>query len=240
MYVAQRGFVLATFMNEGNRAEAQRAEFADRAAQMKKKLDEIHPLISVPAGRKLLVAFENDFSSWLDEYQTIVQLCQSGHPDEAQRHSFEKIAPLYRNMTSTGNQFVEVYREVLESDRQSAAHAYEQALWISFVSIPLLATLGTAVFFVIRGMTQSLQQAVSELYNGAEQVASAASQVSSSSQALAQGSSEQAASLEETSASTGEIDAMARKNLESSGATANLIAQSREQLVQVEHSLRQT
>jgi hypothetical protein len=49
MYVAQRGFVLATFMKDNDRAEKQRGEFDGQVASMKKKLEEIHPLISMPA-----------------------------------------------------------------------------------------------------------------------------------------------------------------------------------------------
>ena len=71
--------------------------------------------------------------------------------------------------------------------------------------------------------SRALRQAVTELSDGAEQVAGAANQVSVSSQSLAQGSSEQAAALEETSASSEEINAMALKNSENSREAAELV-----------------
>jgi len=240
MYVAQRGMVLATFMKDKSRAETQRTEFDSQVARMNKKLEEIHPLISVPEGRRLLAVFENDLSSWLTEYQTVLRLCQSGHPDEAQQHSFSKIAPVYKDMTATGGQFVEVYREVLETDKRAAAQDYEEALRISFLSIGALAMIGVAVFLVVRRMSRSLQQVASNLSEGAEQVGSAASQVSSSSQSLAQGSSQQAASLEETSASSEEINSMARQNSENSRVAADLMTQSQHKFVQANQSLDQT
>jgi methyl-accepting chemotaxis protein/methyl-accepting chemotaxis protein-1 (serine sensor receptor) len=206
MYVAQRGFVLATFMKDRSQAETQRAGFDTQVAKINKKLDEIRPLISVPEGRRLLGVFENDLSSWLNEYPTVLRLCQAGNPNGAQQHSFAKIAPVYRNMTTTGDQFVEVYRAALEADKQAATQDYEQALWFSFLSMGALAIIGAVVFFIIRGMSRSMQQAASELSEGARQVASAAGQVASSSQSLAQGSSEQAATLEETSSSSEEIN----------------------------------
>jgi methyl-accepting chemotaxis protein/methyl-accepting chemotaxis protein-1 (serine sensor receptor) len=187
---------------------------------MRTKLAEIHPLISVPAGRKLLGVFENDFSSWLNEYQTVLRLCQSGKPDEAQQHSFAKIAPIYKDMTATGNQFVEVYRLALENDKHAAAQDYEQTLWVSFLSIGALAVIGVAVFFIIRQMSGNLRQIATEMADGADQVSAAAGQVSSSSQSLAQGASEQAASIEETSASSEEINSMSRKNAENSKVAA--------------------
>jgi methyl-accepting chemotaxis protein/methyl-accepting chemotaxis protein-1 (serine sensor receptor) len=82
-----------------------------------------------------------------------------------------------------------------------------------------------------------LRLAVSELSEGAGQVASAAGQISSSSQSLAQGASEQAASLEETSASSEEINSMARKNAENSQAANSLVTQSQQKFTETNHSL---
>ena len=80
-----------------------------------------------------------------------------------------------------------------------------------------------SAFFIVRGINKVLTQAVTELSEGAEQVASASGQVSSSSQSLAQGASEQAASLEETSASSEEMASMTRKNAENSQQAAALM-----------------
>ncbi|HXM44567.1 MAG TPA: methyl-accepting chemotaxis protein [Bryobacteraceae bacterium] len=96
-----------------------------------------------------------------------------------------------------------------------------------------------AAFVVIRSMNKALRQALPELFEGANQVASAADQVSSSSQSLAQGSSEQAASLEETSASSEQIGSMARKNSENSRAAAGLVTQSQQKFVETNQSLEQ-
>ena len=240
MFGAQRGFVLATIMKDDSRIVAQRAEFDNQVARMNKKLEEIRPWVSVPEGRRLLGIFENGFSSWLGEYQTVVQLCQSGHADQAQEHSFAKIVPIYREMTTAGDQFVQVYRAALEADQLAAAQAYDQSLWISLLWIAGLASIGAAVVFVIRQINRSLRRAVDELSDGAVQTASAAAQVSSSSQALAQGSSQQAASLEETSASSEEINSMARRNTENTRSAADLVTQSQQKFVQANHSLEQS
>lgn len=75
-------------------------------------------------------------------------------------------------------------------------------------------------FLIVRSINRVLTQVVSELGEGAQQVARAAGQVSGSSQSLAQGASEQAASLEETSASSEEMASMTRMNAEHSGQAA--------------------
>ena len=93
------------------------------------------------------------------------------------------------------------------------------------------------LFLVVRGLTGVLRQTVSELLEGAGQVASASAQVASSSQALAQGSSEQAASLEETSASSEEISAMTRKNAENSATAATLMTDVDQRVVEGNRTL---
>jgi methyl-accepting chemotaxis protein len=239
LYVAQRGLVLATFMKDSGREESQRAEFESNVATMNKKLEEIRPLISLPEGRRLLAVFERSFTTWLDEYQTVLRLCQAGNPDAAQRHSFDKIAPIYRSMTTTGEQFVEVYRKALEDDQRATTQDYEQSLWIAGLSIGALAVVGLAVFWIIRQMNRSLRQAAGDLFRGAEQLAGAAGQVASSSQSLAKGSSEQAASLEETSAASEEINSSAGRNSGHARGAADMMTQSAEKFMEANQSLEQ-
>lgn len=108
--------------------------------------------------------------------------------------------------------------ELSSVQRQAA----QSTAWIWIIL--LVSVFGGAgmVFAIVRGVSQALIGAVSEVSSGAVQVASAATQIASSSQALAQGSSEQAASLEETSSSSEEINSMARKNTENTRAAAEL------------------
>ncbi len=96
--------------------------------------------------------------------------------------------------------------------------------WLSWLVLLLSVGLGSGTLYLfVRSLTRVLRQTVTELTEGAGQVASASAQVASSSQALAQGSSEQAASLEETSASSAEITSMTQKNAENSSTAASLM-----------------
>jgi methyl-accepting chemotaxis protein len=72
------------------------------------------------------------------------------------------------------------------------------------------------VAWVVRSISRVVATSVSELSEGAQQVAAASTQVSSSAQSLSQGATEQAASLEETSASMQELSSMTRAPSESS------------------------
>ncbi|MEP7366780.1 MAG: MCP four helix bundle domain-containing protein, partial [Acidobacteriota bacterium] len=104
----------------------------------------------------------------------------------------------------------------------------------------LVGSMIVAVFvsvFIIGGINRTLREAVAELSQGASQVASAAGQVAAAGQSLAHGASEQAASLEETSAACEEINAMVRKNSESSVAAAGLASQSHQRFADTNDSL---
>jgi methyl-accepting chemotaxis protein len=96
-----------------------------------------------------------------------------------------------------------------ENNSQTANRAVLISVVITLLGIALATGLG---FFLALSITRPINQVVSGLSDGAEQVSAAASQVASSSQALAEGSSEQAASLEETSSSLEEMSSMTKQN----------------------------
>ncbi len=120
----------------------------------------------------------------------------------------------------------------------SEKDAVAREIWtVSLLVILSFAGIGVIVAFIIRKLSGTLRQVVTQLAEGAGQVASAATQISSTSQSLAQGASEQAASLEETSASSEEINSMARKNAENSQAANGLVAQSQQKFDETNSSL---
>ncbi len=96
---------------------------------------------------------------------------------------------------------------------------------------------GLLAFFIVREINRVPTRAVTELSEGAGQVASAAGQVASSSQSLAQGASEQAASLEETSASSEEMSSMTRKNAENSQQAAHYMNAVNQRVIEANRTL---
>ncbi len=82
-------------------------------------------------------------------------------------------------------------------------------------------------YFITRSIVKPINQIISGLREGAEQVASASSQVSAASQSLAEGSTEQAAGLEETSSSLEEMASMTRKNSDNAQQASSLANTSR-------------
>ncbi len=145
-----------------------------------------------------------------------------------------------RAATDLVDKVVEALGNVVRRESVSQDEKSRNRIWTAALAL-ILAFAGVAAgsTIVIRNLARTLQQAVTALNEGADQVAGAASQVASSSQSLAQGSSEQAASLEESSASSEEIHSMARKNSENSRAAAELVTQSQNRFLETNGMLNE-
>ncbi len=92
----------------------------------------------------------------------------------------------------------------------------------SVLAAALLAT--AAIWYLMaRGLAGRISRVVSQLSEGADQVASASGQVSSASQSLAEGATEQAAGLQETSSSLEEMASMTKQNA-ANAQQANLLS----------------
>ncbi|WP_103934902.1 methyl-accepting chemotaxis protein [Bryocella elongata] len=111
-----------------------------------------------------------------------------------------------------------------QRSRSSMVDSLSHAVLLGGVSftVGLLVAIVFAIWLT-RGINGSLNSISAELRVGAGQVSLAAAGVSDASRALARETSEQAAMIEETSASTEEINAMARRNVTSSGNAAGLV-----------------
>jgi len=137
-------------------------------------------------------------------------------------------------------QFVSANKKSADVTMGSTVQTVRTAWWLILMLGLVSMVAGVAVsWFMIAALNAEMNRSVTELSEGAEQIASAASQVSASSQSLAQGSSEQAASLEETSSSSEEINSMARKNTDNSLSMAKLVGQSQEMFVKTNQQLEE-
>jgi methyl-accepting chemotaxis protein len=115
--------------------------------------------------------------------------------------------------------------EVTQPESEFLAAANEIRNIILIVGLIFLAiTIFTVIVFA-RSITIPINNVISGLTDGSEQVSSASNQVASSSQQLAEGSSELAASLEETSSSMEEIASMARQNAQNSNQAKQMMGE---------------
>ncbi len=223
MLASQEASVLAAFMKDAARESSFRREFDEHVAMMKSTVAEVRPLLSMPEGKRLLAVIEVNFNQWLSEYREVARLCEAGDPAGAERHSLERILPVYNRLATASAQFIEIYRRVLEDDKRQADDQYSKSLWAVVVTTFISLICIGCGWLLVRGIISGTKVAASEMAATAEQLFIASGQVSSSGQSLAQGASEQAASLEETSASSEELSSMTRKNAENSQQAAEFM-----------------
>jgi methyl-accepting chemotaxis protein/methyl-accepting chemotaxis protein-1 (serine sensor receptor) len=123
------------------------------------------------------------------------------------------------------NEILSLQREHLGEVRTDAGNSYARTRALLIGLCLFAAVIAGVVIWVVRGITFVLRESVTELSQGAQQVATASGQVSGAAQTLSQGSTEQAAALEETSASMEEMASMTRKNAENSQQASAMMAE---------------
>jgi len=222
MQSAQRGLILTAYAKSPGGGETVR----QRAAEIRKALDEITPLLEDDEGRRLAAGIAGAVNNLVTAFNDVERLAAAGDADGASRLSLERSQPLYESIGQAAGRLAEAQRRHFEQARDEAAGTSARAWWLACMLLALAMGMGAVSLWVVRGITAGLDALVSELAQGADQVAGASGQVSSSSQALAQGASQQAATLEETSSSTEEIHSMTRKNAEDSQTAAQLMQES--------------
>ncbi|HTR37925.1 MAG TPA: methyl-accepting chemotaxis protein [Bryobacteraceae bacterium] len=235
----QRGEILAAFAKDAADLDKSENAYKQNADAMRSSLAEMRPMIVNPEAKALTEDLEQKLSEWQPLHEDLLRQCKAGNVAEANRVRKDLMAPIYNKIAADAHRVSAIQDEILAADKAELAQSYSWSRWIAFVLLALSLAAVAGVVLLVRNISRGLRQAVTELSEGAGQVASAASQVSASSQSLAQGASEQAASLEETSASSEEINSMARKNTENSHAAAELVTESQKKFSEANQSLDQ-
>lgn len=138
------------------------------------------------------------------------------------RQAFDQFALLMAEQNKANDIMVKTARKVEEECAAATADQHaKMANQITMANSVMISTAVAAIvvgvllsFFIIRGISKTLNRIIAGLKEGADQVASASTQVSAASQSLAAGAFEQAASLEETSATLEQVSSMTLHNAE--------------------------
>jgi methyl-accepting chemotaxis protein/methyl-accepting chemotaxis protein-1 (serine sensor receptor) len=231
--------------DKGDKAAIERA-----TEQVKQKFQEYattyEKTITQAEDRQLFANIKPAYDRYLAAWEEVAELSRAGKMAEAIAKYKATADPALIALKEAIHAEVDWNKKQGDKNAEAASATVSQARLWSGLLLAISVLLGSLLAFLItRSVNKALSQAISELSDGAQQVASAASQVSSSSQSLAQGSSEQAASLQETSASSEEINSMARKNTENSQAgsvemakAAQLVADSNTRLEEMVASMK--
>jgi methyl-accepting chemotaxis protein len=234
---AERGILVRAYMKDQVTVALYNQQLHGALDQWKKNMEEFVPLIETAEDKKLLEEMQANHEATTRLHEDFYRLASTGKVEAAAQVYKDKIMPELKNPKKTATYLTEETGALMQTMVHTAEGRVALGRWVTVGMLVLSLLVGFVVVMVVRSINGTLRRAVSELSEGAGQVAGAADQISSSSQSLAQGASEQAASLEETSASSEEINSMARKNAENSQAANGLVTQSQQKFSETNHSL---
>ncbi len=121
------------------------------------------------------------------------------------------------------NYMVKLNEEYMAQAKNTAQDRYNQSSTLILAVTTGAMLLGIILaFLVLRTVTRTIDQVISNLTDNSNQVTSAATQIASSSQELSSAATEQAASLVETASSIEEMNSMLQKNADSSQRASDL------------------
>jgi methyl-accepting chemotaxis protein len=199
--------------------------------QLKKSIQSYESTLTQESDRARIAQVNSVLQQTLQEWQQILPISREGRSGDANVAFTAKVLPLLNTLEKSLLEIETVNRERQDRTGDGVAKT-ANAGWSLTVILGVLGLAAGVVLavFMIGSINKTLQQAIVELAEGAEQISSAATQVSSSSQSLAQGSSQQAASIQGTSVSTSQVNAMARRATANSKTTAEMVSGSQQKV----------
>jgi methyl-accepting chemotaxis protein len=217
------------------------SEMGELKGRIEKEMAAYETTIHESDDRANFAELRDNLGRFYDAWQNdVLGLSRQSKNDEAYAAYLKSADPAFQKLSNTVTKIAKWNSDYGQTAGAEMASLVSSTRFLTYCLVGGALFLGTLLsVLMLRGVNHTLRLALSELSQGAAQVASAASQVASSSQSLAQGSSEQAASLEETSASTEEINSMASRNTENSRAAADLVTQSQDKFIETNHSLQE-
>ncbi|WP_367360139.1 methyl-accepting chemotaxis protein [Syntrophus sp. (in: bacteria)] len=205
--------------------------------KIKGLIDNYEKTVTSDQERDLVNRIKKNHEQYLVNCDKMVGLAAAGKRDEAMA-VIQVANPLGQAITGDLEKLNEGEMKQAKQRAEDNSRIANRAVWLAGIITILGMVLAVGLGLLISvSITRPINQVVSGLSDGAEQVSAASSQVASSSQILAEGSSEQAASLEETSSSLEEMSSMTKQNADNASQARSLMeevgkyqAHTREQL----------
>jgi len=235
----QRAMLLAVAVK--SQADFQRARDNGNEAfvRLNRAISDVRPLVGTPAGKAAVADLTGTVPAWKEVIDQMASLLSEGEIDAANEIRVKKQRPLADRITKLATDILSAQKAVSEARLKNADSLASWDGWVILLTAGASLLAAGALIHAMQSNCRKLGNAITELFEGAGQVAAAAQQVASSSQASAQGASEQAASIQQTSASSEEIGATARGNREHSELAAELVTRSQQKFVETNRSLEQ-
>ena len=231
--------IVAAFQKDRAKLEEFRKKTTAEVADLEKDIESIAQAADNDKDRQSVGSLKTEMTQWKSSFEKLQAFLDEGNLNEAVSFSEKEFKEACESLAKTGKTIADDQFAQMNDSKKQADQAYATSFAITIGAVIFSMLTALVVVWVVRSINRALRQIVTELSDGAQQVAAAAGQVSSSSQSLAQGSSEQAASIEETSASSEEINSMARKNAENSKTAAENMVEAATRVNEANRNLEQ-
>lgn len=171
---------------------------------------------------------QSQYLEWYKVDHDIVAMISDGKGHEARVYSKQKSMPLRMKMDEELEEIVHRQTEALNADKEMADADYRDAKkWVLiFSSISIFLGIAIAVG-VLTSLSRLLNEVISDLNGGSEEVTVASQQIAEASVQLSHASTEQASSLEETVAAVEEITGMVKINADNAKKASDLAEQAK-------------
>ncbi|HEY4045343.1 MAG TPA: methyl-accepting chemotaxis protein [Acidobacteriaceae bacterium] len=222
MLSEERGMQLRAMQGDNETVLKYAAAYEKSSEDLKNAVDQCRPLLVDSAAIGLLAQLDDARGKASIKYAEFHNAISEAKLDVSYE-IYKSLVPLMNSLSDAGARLLRNEQSRMAQATGTTVGQVFRGHSIMMVLMLLSTAVGAVVVWIIKHLDGQLRQSITELSEGAEQVASAASQVSSSSQSLARDTSEQAAMIEETSASSEEINSMAKRSSENSRSAADLV-----------------
>ncbi len=214
--------------DDSSEKESLKKEIEDFRKEYDSKFDEINKTSTNDYGmelRKKIKAASEATRPLMDE---AIAAAMAGNTKEAQQVLSEEADQNIEDWQNLLDEAITLQNENNDKESQNVSTSNRTAFTI-IIFLGIISIVGgiAIAFLITRSITKPVISIVTNLTEGAQQVAAASGQLSASSQQLAEGNSEQAASIEETSATLEEASSMLRQTTENTKQAATLAAQTK-------------
>ena len=179
--------VLSSAVESGRGVQRYQREFNGKLAEMEGNQKEMTALVVTDTGRQLVAALAASLAWWRAAHEAVFN--GRGDRSTLARDVAGKLQPEQAAAQDAVERLTQRQAALNQAAAADAAGTMTTAYWIDFLLICASLAVGGVGLLVVRQITGALRRVVSEMADGAEQVASAALEVSSASQSLAQGAS---------------------------------------------------
>ena len=176
--------------------------------------------------------------------QDFVKSCQAlieagkAKDEEAVKKATVTVEETSKNLRKTLGSFLQMnFIEAKRASDMALRESRFSKLFVAVITAVILVAGVFLAFFISRSITRALHRIITEIKEGAMQVAASSNQISAASQSLAEGASSQAASIEETSSSLEEMSSMTKQNAENAKQADILMQQANRVVSQANESM---